>query len=136
MCLAMSFLVFFASGGHWAYAWLYDPPPPGPDYKHYKSGWDQSQADAQYDHSNGQYRDYMSGDDCQGHTQWYCNGYQAGYQAFINANVVPDQQNVAENNAGVNIHGNNNHVEINQGIGQSNTDQQGNNDKQSNGNGY
>ena len=37
-------------------AYLYTPPPPGSDYKQYKVGWDQAQADTYYNAGNGQYR--------------------------------------------------------------------------------
>lgn len=85
-------------------AYLY-PPPPGSDYDQYKAGWDQAQADAYYDAGNGKYRDYLSGADCQGHTEAYCHGYMAGYREYVdrNSHHLVDQQNVAENNANIRI---------------------------------
>lgn len=112
-------------------------PQPGPAYNHWKSGWDQAQNDAYYDASNGQYRDYQSGADCQGHTHSYCDGYIAGYGDYVsrNSHQLVDQQNVAENNANVKIDGNNNRVEINQGQEQGNANGDSGNQGQG-GNGY
>ena len=88
-------------------AYLYPPSPPGSDYKQYKAGWDQAQADAYYDAYNGKYRDYLSGADCQGHNEAYCHGYMAGYQEYVdrNSHHLVDQQNVAEHSANVKIDG-------------------------------
>lgn len=122
------------------YAKAYYVPPPGRDYDHWKSGWDTAQADAYYDAGNGQYRDYQSGADCQGHSHSYCDGYQAGYQDYVNRNShhLVDQQNVAENNANVKIDGNNNRVTIDQGQEQGNANGDSGNQGGSNygGNGY
>lgn len=84
-------------------AYLYPPPPPGNDYNHWKAGWDQAEVDAYYDAYKGKYRDYLSGADCQGHTEAYCHGYMAGYQDYVdrNSHHLVDQQNVDENNGNI-----------------------------------
>jgi hypothetical protein len=90
------------------------------DQQHFQTGWYDGQTAAINDWNSNvkwQSADTNCGDH---HTQHYCSGYWSGYNDEWNRSVNLNTNVVQSQGADVNIKGNNNHVDINQGQASSN----------------